>query len=141
MLDRVFDKEFNMHRVEEFSGLLESRLQAKRNIVIENFRKAEKGPPDEQVRAAEAASLEELCEVYLFYETATPVVNRVNRRLVEQSMPSSFYAMYHLVARISWAERLGLGSVEDHSPFGDRDFAGRWSRLLPSEASTVGKSG
>src|SRR5271163_4279866 len=47
----------------------------------------------------------------------------------------------HLVARISWAERLGLGSVEDHSPFGDRDFAGRWSRLLPSEASTVGKSG
>src|SRR5205823_4523009 len=33
----------------------------------------------------------------------------------------------HLVARISWAERLGPGSVEDHSPFGERDFAGRWS--------------
>src|SRR5271163_3579908 len=47
----------------------------------------------------------------------------------------------HLVARISWAERLGLGSVEDHSPFGDRDFAGRWSRLLSPQASTGGKSG
>src|SRR5271163_3129610 len=47
----------------------------------------------------------------------------------------------HLVARISWAERLGLGSVEDHSPFGERDFAGRWSRLLSPQASTGGKSG
>ena|SRR5271167_483703 len=36
---------------------------------------------------------------------------------------------------------LGPGSVERHSPFGERDFASRWSRLLPSEASTVGKSG
>src|SRR5438552_4249389 len=35
-----------------------------------------------------------------------------------------------LVAWISWVERLGLGSVEDHSPFGERDFAARWSRLL-----------
>jgi hypothetical protein len=47
----------------------------------------------------------------------------------------------HLVARISWAERLGLGSVEDHSPFGERNFAGRWSRLLSPQASTGGKSG
>ena len=47
----------------------------------------------------------------------------------------------HLVARISWAERLGLGSVEDHSPFGERDFAGRWSRLLFPQAFTGGNSG
>ena len=47
----------------------------------------------------------------------------------------------HLVARISWAERLGPGSVKDHSPFGERDFAGRWSRLLSPQASTGGKSG
>src|SRR5271170_6036455 len=65
MLDRVFDNEFNMCRVEEFSGLLESRLNAKRNIVLENFRNADKGPSDEQQRAAETASLEDLCEVYL----------------------------------------------------------------------------
>src|ERR1700731_4659815 len=30
-------------------------------------------------------------------------------------------ASRHLVARISWAERLGLGSVEDHFPFGRRN--------------------
>jgi hypothetical protein len=96
MLDRVFDKEFNMHRVEEFSGLLDRRLQAKRNTVIENFRKAEKGSPDEQLRAVEAAGLEDLCEVYLFYETAIPVTNRVNRRLVELSIPGSFFTMYRV---------------------------------------------
>jgi hypothetical protein len=38
-------------------------------------------------------------------------------------------------------ERLGPGSVEDHSPFGERDFAGRWCRLLSPQASTGGKSG
>jgi hypothetical protein len=42
---------------------------------------------------------------------------------------------------ISLAERLGPGSVADHSPFGERDFAGRWSRLLSPQASTGGKSG
>jgi hypothetical protein len=42
----------------------------------------------------------------------------------------SILAGGRLVARISWAERLGLGSVEDHSPIGERDFASRWSRLL-----------
>ena len=47
----------------------------------------------------------------------------------------------HFVAWISWAERLGLVSVEDHSPFGERDFAGRWSMLLSPQASTGGKSG
>src|SRR3984893_14778123 len=47
----------------------------------------------------------------------------------------------HFVARIRWTERLGLGSVEDHFPFGERDFAGRWSMLLPPQASTGGKSG
>jgi Type I restriction enzyme R protein N terminus (HSDR_N) len=90
MLDRVFDKEFNMYRVEEFSGLLERRLRTKGNTVIENFQKAALGPDDEQVRAARAASLEDLCEVYLFFETPIPVTNTVNRRLVELSMPSSF---------------------------------------------------
>jgi hypothetical protein len=56
-------------------------------------------------------------------------------------MEGSLQALYHLVARISWAERLGLGSVEDDSPFGERDFSGRWSRLLSPQASTGGKSG
>ena len=50
-------------------------------------------------------------------------------------------ADWHFVARISWAERLGLGTVEDHSPFGERDFAGRWSMLLSPQTSTGGKSG
>jgi hypothetical protein len=93
MLDRVFDKEFNMYRVEEFSGLLERRLRAKQSTVIENFRNAPKGPSDELQRAAETAGLEDLCEVYLFHETPIPVTNRVNRRLVELSMPSSFSAL------------------------------------------------
>lgn len=96
MLDRVFDREFNMHRVEEFSTLIERRLQTKRNIVIENFRAAHKGAGDEHVKAAEVAPLEDLCEVYLFCETPTPVMNMVNKRLVDLSMSSSFPTMYRI---------------------------------------------
>jgi hypothetical protein len=62
---------------------------------------------------------------------ATAVQTRVMRTQAER----------HFVAQISWAERLGLGSVEDHSPFGERDFAGRWSMLLSPQASSGGKSG
>jgi hypothetical protein len=45
--------------------------------------------------------------------------------LIIVDMQNDFLHRDHLVARISWAERLGLGSVEDHFPFGERDFAGR----------------
>jgi ABC-2 type transport system permease protein len=50
---------------------------------------------------------------------------RQSRRCRRFSRTSPARALRHLVARIGWAERLGLGSVEDHSPFGERDFAGR----------------
>jgi len=36
---------------------------------------------------------------------------------------------------------LGPGRVADHSPFGERDFAGRWSSALSPQAPTGGKSG
>jgi hypothetical protein len=47
----------------------------------------------------------------------------------------------HLVARISWAERLGPGSVEDHSPFGERDFAVAGLRCSPPRPLRAAKSG
>ena len=37
-LDRVFDKEFNMGRVEEFKTLVCDRLDSKRSVVIDNMR-------------------------------------------------------------------------------------------------------
>src|SRR2546430_7447401 len=56
------------------------------------------------------------------------IVSHETVRQWARKFGQQFANQIHLVARISWAERLGPGSVEDHSPFGERDFAGRWSR-------------
>jgi hypothetical protein len=96
LLDKVFDKEFNMQRVEEFSQLLQRRLQAKQNIVVENFRRNVKPDSEEQRQLAATAPVVDLVELYLFYELPIPVTNAVNLRLVELSEPNSFHVMYRI---------------------------------------------
>ncbi|KUZ64848.1 hypothetical protein WI38_31725 [Burkholderia ubonensis] len=96
LLDRVFDKEFVMNRVDEFSGLLQRRLRSKRNTVVENFRKTVKPDSDAQREKAESASLPELTEIYMKFDFPIPIDNAVNRRLIELSMPGSFNVMYRI---------------------------------------------
>ncbi|MEZ2308905.1 hypothetical protein AB6809_19905 [Paraburkholderia sp. RCC_158] len=96
LLDRVFNKEFVMNRVEEFSDLLQRRLRAKQNKVIENFRKMVKPDSDAQREKAESASLVELTELYMRFDFPIPVDNAVNRRLIELSVPGSFDVMYRI---------------------------------------------
>lgn len=96
LLDRVFDKEFVMNRVEEFSDLLQRRLRAKRNTIVENFCKMVKPDFDEQREKVESASLPELTELYMKFDFPIPVDNTVNRRLIEFSIPSSFNVMYRI---------------------------------------------
>lgn len=96
LLDRVFDKEFVMNRVEEFSDLLQRRLRAKRNTIVENFRKTVKPDFNAQLEKAELASLPELTELYMKFDFPIHVDTAVNSRLVELSMPGSFNVMYRI---------------------------------------------
>ncbi len=96
LLDRVFDKEFVMNRVEEFSDLLQRRLRVKRNTIVENFRKTVKPDSDAQREKAASATLPELTELYMKFDFPIPIDNAVNRRLVDLSMPRSFDVMYRI---------------------------------------------
>lgn len=96
LIDKVFDKEFNMHRVEEFSSLVDRQLRSKHQIVIENFRANVKPNSEEQRERASNASIEDLTELYLFSEQPIPITNAVNRRLVELSRSNSFWVMYRI---------------------------------------------
>ncbi|MDI1301006.1 MAG: type I restriction enzyme HsdR N-terminal domain-containing protein [bacterium] len=96
LLDRVFDKEFVMSRVDEFSDLLQRRLSGKRNIVIDNFRRMIKPDSEEQREMAATASLSELTELYMMFDLPAPIDHTVNMRLVELSVPSSFNVMYKI---------------------------------------------
>jgi hypothetical protein len=96
LLDRVFDKEFIMNRVEEFSDLMQRRLRTKRNTVVENFRTTVKPDTDAQRGRAESASLPELTELYMKFDFPNPIDNAVNRRLIALSTPRSFNVMYRI---------------------------------------------
>ena len=93
LLDKVFDKEFNMYRVEEFSALIDRRLRSKHQVVIENFRANVKPNSEEQRERASNASIEDLTELYLFSEQPIPITNAVNRRLVQLSQSNSFWVI------------------------------------------------
>jgi hypothetical protein len=93
LLDKVFNKEFNMHRVEEFSDLLERRLRSKSQLIVENFRQTVKPDSAEQLELALSAPVEDLTELYLFSEQPIQITNAVNNRLVALSQPRSFHVM------------------------------------------------
>jgi hypothetical protein len=97
LLDRVFNKEFVLDRVEEFSTLVHQRLTSKSNIAIQNRRQLVDPGSDDERRQAESASLVDITEMYMMYDYPIPIANAVNRRLVELSMPSSFQVMLRVL--------------------------------------------
>lgn len=97
MLDRVFDKEFVMSRVDEFSDILQRRLSGKHNAVVENFRMMVKSNSEEQRSQAECASISEIADLYMMFDFPVSIDNTVNSRLIELSSPSSFKVMYTLL--------------------------------------------
>lgn len=94
MLDKVFDREFNMHRVEEFGQIVKNKLESKRQIVLENFRAAKLSDSDENLKRARAASLEDITEIYMFYENPVPIISATTTRLIELGNPNQFRVMH-----------------------------------------------
>ena len=96
LIDQVFDKEFVMGRVEEFSDIITRRLRSKSQRIIENFRNVVKADEAGRQKAVEAAPLVELTELFMKYDDAISVDNCINRRLVEFSTPRSFLVMQRI---------------------------------------------
>lgn len=96
LIDRVFDKEFVMDRAEEFSDLITRKIRSKSKIIIKNFRNTIKLDHEKDQDAARAASLAELVEIYMHYDSTVAIDNIVNQRLVKLSQPSSFGVMYRI---------------------------------------------
>jgi hypothetical protein len=94
LIDKVFDKEFNLQRVAEFKTLIDRRLLAKRGVVLENFRRNVSPDYEERKKHVMAASTEELVDVHLFYEHSTPLTNVLVDTLVARCTPSPFPVMY-----------------------------------------------
>ena len=94
LIDKVFDKEFNYQRLDEFRALIDRRLASKRTRVIENFRRNVKADGEGRKQHIIAAPLEELVEVQLFLEHPIPVTNVLILSLVSRCQQNSFYVLH-----------------------------------------------
>jgi hypothetical protein len=94
LIDKVFDKEFNLQRLDEFRWLIDHRLAGKRLVVLENFRRNVKPDNEERKKYILAAPLEDLVEVQLFLEHPIPLTNTLIASLVERSQKNSFYVLH-----------------------------------------------
>jgi hypothetical protein len=96
LLDKVFDREFNLNRVDEFKSLIEGRLNGKRQVILENFRRNVKPDTDEQKELLLKAPIEDLVEVHLFLNHPIPALNAMTAALVKHSEVGSFSTLYRI---------------------------------------------
>ena len=92
-IDKVFGKEFNLQRVEEFRSFIDRRLSSKRNVVLENFRANIKPDSEERIKHLEAASIEELIEAHMFIVRSTPEMNAMLRKLAAEARKNAFHVL------------------------------------------------
>ena len=89
LIDKVFDNEFNLDRLEEFKNVVAGRLEAKRQTVLKNFQSSPK--PDGEIAAHIAsAPLDEVVEVHMFLSQDRQASDALIETLVSRSRTGSF---------------------------------------------------
>lgn len=96
LIDKVFDKEFNLQRVEEFRWLIDWRLTGKRTVVLENFRRNVKPDTEDHKKHLIEAPLEELVEVQMFIDHPIPQTNVLIANLVQRCEQNSFHVLHRV---------------------------------------------
>lgn len=97
LIDKVFDREFNMSRVEEFKSLVAGRLTSKRAIILENFRKQIKPDSDEEKNIIKTATVDDLIEIHMFQGHSVSATNVLIAALADQSINNTFQVPYKML--------------------------------------------
>lgn len=97
LLDKVFDKEFQLGRMEEFRSLVDRRLRTKTQQTIANHRALRSTRDDDaelhRIRSADAA---EIVDDVFRVPLPWPVIEAGTARLIELSKPSSFKVLHRI---------------------------------------------
>lgn len=98
LIDRVFNKEFNLGRVEEFRALVNRRLSEKRLTILDNFRSQEYIDHNDNHWLAHLATADtsELVDVHFFIPQPLTTMKTMVRALVERCKPSSFPVIHKI---------------------------------------------
>ena len=97
-LDKVFDKEFNMQRLEEFKALVSQRLDSKRGTVIDNMRSvlSHSDDRDGTIRVLRNSDPVDLIEGAFFLEFSIPATMGIAETLVRHCEKNTFQVLYRV---------------------------------------------
>ena len=97
-LDKVFDKEFNMRRVEEFKSLVTRRLDSKRGTVIENMRAvfANSDDTEQALQKLRAKGPVDLIEGAFFFDLPVGQTMAIAETLASHCRKRAFHILYRV---------------------------------------------
>lgn len=98
LIDKVFDKEINFERLEEFRTLVDQHLSTKRSKVLDNFRANVDFAQDNEKRLAylREASSAELVEIHFHLNDSWAAMAAVSSTLADRCQPSSFHVLHRV---------------------------------------------
>ena len=117
LVDRAFDHEVNLGRVEEFQRTIDNRVQGKRGRILDNFRAHVSSRDHFDARKAHLSrsDIETLINVYLFNPMSVADLDTIEARLVALSDRGGFRVLLPLLQDLPrdandhyWAHAIGV---------------------------------
>jgi hypothetical protein len=96
LVDKVFDKEFNLERAAEFAETVKRGIDGKRSKILNNFRSQAKPDMTAEVAHAASAAIREVVEVLYFLPHRMAVVDAMTTNLIKAAGKNAFAAL-HLI--------------------------------------------
>lgn len=81
-IDKAFEVEFNLHRVNEFKELVENRLNEKRGQILINYQSTDFTGKNTSLKL-EQKSIDDIIDGYFFFNQSAPTMNAMNKVLVD----------------------------------------------------------
>lgn len=95
LIDKVFDREITMARLDEFRRLVDQRLDSKRSLALENHRRiASSLKEDEQLQLLRESEPRDLIDIHFFGRHSTKQLEAMSTALVSACKPSSFKVLH-----------------------------------------------
>lgn len=97
MIDKVFNRELNMERLEEFRALVNSRLREKRTTVLQNYQQLGEHLIDQDRTAYfRTCHYAEIIDVHFFRRWTHGELNAMSNRLTDLCKEDSFRILYKI---------------------------------------------
>lgn len=81
-IDKAFELEFNLQRINEFKGIIERRINEKRGLIIKNF-KSTQFMDNDPIADVEKATIDDIIDGYFFFLQPWPTTNAMNKKLIK----------------------------------------------------------